>query len=224
METALFDSWTDQYDAWFTTPVGLLVKEYESGLLLELLAPKKEEHILDAGCGTGIFTREILARGARVAGVDLSVPMLARALAGSGAAFAGVCADIRALPFPDHCFDRAFSMTAIEFVDDARAVVEELERVVRPGGRVVVTTLNSLSPWARRRRKMAEKGHSLFRHARFRSPADMRRLVPEGAVLRTAVHFSKEDPVEAIAAIEEQGSRDTPDTGALLAVQWRKRI
>ncbi len=127
-----------------------------------------------------------------------------------------------ALPFADDSFDRVFSMTAIEFVADAARAVTELNRVARKGGRVVVTSLNSLSPWAAQRRQKADQGHSLFQQVHFRSPAEMRQLVPAPCRTRTAIHFLKQDPVTSIPEIEQIGQEDNRETGAFLAVQWDK--
>lgn len=223
MKTALFDTWTKKYDSWFETPSGRFVRNYESALLLELLAPLPGERILDVGCGTGIFTMDILDRGALVTGVDLSLPMLKRALSRTaGTGFTGLCADMYSLPFPDNSFDKVFSMTAIEFVADARAAIVELERVTKRGGSVVVTTLNSLSPWAEQRRCKAQEGHALFENIHFRSPEDMRRIVPGKAEVRTAIHFQKHDPVEDIPEIERTAGEQHPEKGAFLAVRWKK--
>ncbi|ADW19197.1 Methyltransferase type 11 [Desulfobulbus propionicus DSM 2032] len=224
MTTALFDTWPEQYDRWFDTPTGQLVKIYESALLLEFLAPQPGERILDAGCGTGLFTGDVLDRGAMVIGVDLSVPMLDRARKrAAGPRFTALCADMGALPFADNSFDRVFSMTAIEFVADAAKAIAELNRVVRRGGPVVVTTLNSRSPWATRRKRKAEQGHSLFQEICFRSPEEMRSLVPVPCQVKTAIHFQKDDPVDLIPATETRGGRLSPDAGAFLAVRWQKQ-
>jgi len=223
MKTALFDTWTDRYDAWFETPTGRLVRHYESALLLELLHPLPDDRILDVGCGTGIFTQDVLGCGAKVTGIDLSVPMLERALVRAGAArFSGLCADMNALPFPDNCFDKVYSMTAIEFADDAGQVIAECNRVTRKGGCVVVTTLNSLSPWAEQRKKKAQNGHDLFQRICFRSPDDMRLIVPAASVFKTAIHFQKDDPVLSLPELERNGREKNLDTGAFLAVQWNK--
>ena len=78
-KTELFDEWPEKYDQWFTTPIGVLVKRYEAELLLDLLKPNPGETILDAGCGTGVFTLDILAFNTHVIGIDISRPMLMRA-------------------------------------------------------------------------------------------------------------------------------------------------
>lgn len=223
MATTLFDDWIDRYDRWFATPIGQLVHRYETKLLLTLLDPQPGEQILDVGCGTGLFTADVLRSGARVIGVDLSAPMLSRAIARGGSNFAGLCADMCALPFHDNSFDRVFSMTAIEFVAEAAKAIAELNRVVKPGGQVVVTSLNSLSPWAeQRRQKAATEGHSLFEHAHFRSPEEMRHLVPTPCQSTTAIHFLKQDPVDKIPEIERMGMELGRETGAFLAVRWKK--
>lgn len=224
MAPELFDTWTERYDRWFTTPIGQLVHHYEDEILLSYLDARPGELILDVGCGTGIFTTGVLHSGARVVGADVSVPMLRVAVARSGAGFAGVCADMCALPFSNNAFDRVFSMTAIEFVADGAGAIAELNRVVKPGGRVVVTTLNSLSPWAERRRhNAATKGHELFQDISFRSPEEMRQLVGNTCESVTAIHFLKDTPVEEVPEIEARGQKKHLDTGAFLAVRWQKK-
>ena len=54
----IFDDWPERYDQWFETPIGSLVRRYESELLLEMLRPGPGEMLLDAGCGTGVFTQD----------------------------------------------------------------------------------------------------------------------------------------------------------------------
>ena len=111
-EKMLFDDWPQRYEEWFTTPTGRLVLEVETALVLELLAPQSGDEILDAGCGTGIFTMDFLAAGATVTGLDLSAPMLAVAeKKAAGYAFTAVRGDMRCLPFPDEGFDKTVSIT-----------------------------------------------------------------------------------------------------------------
>ncbi len=220
----LFDTWAESYDAWFATPIGRQVKIAETDLLLEMLAPQAGERLLDVGCGTGVFTREVFAAArCMVVGLDISLPMLARGLANSsGEHFFPVAGDMLRLPFADDSFCRVYSMTALEFVDDARAAIVELQRVCRPGGTIVLTTLNSLSPWATRRQKKGEEGHSLFSRIIFRSPQELAALIPGTSRVATAVHFDKEDTPEEALRRERQGRMATSETGAFLALCWQK--
>jgi ubiquinone/menaquinone biosynthesis C-methylase UbiE len=219
----LFDQWPEAYDRWFTTPIGSLVKRYETELILNLLGPDQGEIILDAGCGTGIFTLDILSLGSRVVGLDLSLPMLIRA----GKKLKGyplrmVLADMLNLPFPEGAFDKVVSITALEFIEDGKAAVGELFRVTKRGGRIVVATLNSLSPWALRRRVEAEEGHTLFEKAIFRSPDELRSLASAQGMVKTAIHFQKGDDSKRALEIEHEGKRKNLNTGAFVAARWEK--
>ena len=126
------------------------------------------------------------------------------------------------LPFADNCFDKTVSVTAIEFIEDGQSAVAELFRVTRPGGLVVVASLNSLSPWAARRMEAAREGHVIFSHARFRSPSEMAGLAQFPAVVKTAVHFQKHDDPDVARQIEEDGVAQGLNTGAFLIVSWVK--
>ena len=95
-------------------------------------------------------------------------------------------------------------------------------RISRKGGVVVVTTLNSLSSWAARRKKAADKGHSIFEQMIFRSPDEMRAIAPVEGLVKTAIHFQKDDDPERVPEIERDGQRRGLDTGAFLAARWEK--
>lgn len=219
----LFDEWPEKYDRWFETPIGALVKKYEKELLLDLLQPRPAEMILDVGCGTGVFTFDILSFGPRITGLDISYPMLKRAeMNAKGYPFRALAGDMRFLPFGDGCFDKVVSMTALEFIADGQAAVEDMFRVAKKGGVVVVTTLNSLSPWADRRKKAADRGHCLFKQMIFRSPDDMRALAPVEATVKTAIHFLKDDDPQTAPGIELDGRKRELDTGAFVAARWVK--
>jgi ubiquinone/menaquinone biosynthesis C-methylase UbiE len=222
-KSRLFDEWPDKYDQWITTPIGALVRKYEAELLLNLLGPRPGEIILDAGCGTGVFTLDILAFGARVIGLDISLPMLGRARKKAGDyPLRIVLGDMLHLPFPESSFDRIVSVTALEFIEDGQGVIGELFRVTKRGGSIVVATLNSLSPWATLRRAEAQKRQTIFTKAIFRSPDELRSLTPVRGMLRTAIHFQKEEDPNRVPEIEHAGRKNGLDTGAFLAGRWEK--
>jgi len=102
--------------------------------VLELLAPKPGERILDLGCGDGVLTAKIAASGASVFGVDGSADMIAAARA------RGLDArvmDGMKLEF-GHEFDAVFSNAALHWMKaDPDAVIRGVARALKPGGRFV---------------------------------------------------------------------------------------
>ncbi len=219
----LFDNWPDEYEHWFSTPLGKLIKEFESNLILKMLNPQAREHILDAGCGTGIFTSDIVSKGASVTGLDISRPMLKKALRKIGNEFNCICADMLKLPFKDCAFDKTVSITAIEFIKDAARALSELARITKPGGAIVVATLNSLSPWAEKRRINAEKEGGIFTHAIFRSPYELAGLLPFECKTETAIHFPDDAYPHEASEMEKKGAAAGLDSGAFAAVLWIKQ-
>ncbi|MDZ4165906.1 MAG: class I SAM-dependent methyltransferase [Smithellaceae bacterium] len=219
-----FDDWPQRYDQWFETPVGRLIRDYESQLVMELLQPGAGEFILDAGCGTGVFTRDILERGASVIGLDISLSMLRRFRDKCRSYQAeGIQGDILRLPFGDGVFDKTMSITAIEFIKDGPAALAELFRVTRPGGLIVVATLNSLSPWAARRSSdVRTKGHPIFDRAVFRSPEELAACFTVPSTVKTAIHFPKDEDPARINLVEEEGRRLKTDSGAFLVASGLK--
>lgn len=102
--------------------------------LLDLLAPRAGERILDLGCGDGRLTLEAAAGGARLTGVDLS-PDLAQDARARGLDVQ--VADAAALPYPDASFDAVLSNAALHWMTAPEPVLGEVARVLKPGGRFV---------------------------------------------------------------------------------------
>lgn len=220
----LFDEWPERYDSWFRTPIGKLVKNYEDRLILELLEPNPGEDLIDAGCGTGIFTLTWLTKGVHVVGLDISRSMLDLAIKNTaGNAFESVQGDMVHLPFKDCSFNKAVSITALEFVQDAKKAIDELFRVTRPGGLVVVATLNSLSPWAARRNAKTSKGQRhILENAFYRSPDELLSMSPMKGIAMTAIHFQKDNDPGQAREIESAGQSQKLKSGAFVAVRWIK--
>jgi ubiquinone/menaquinone biosynthesis C-methylase UbiE len=219
----LFDEWPEKYDQWFETPLGSLIKRYEGELISGFLRPAPREEILDAGCGTGVFTAGILTSGSQVLGLDLSLPMLRLAERKFREyPFHAILGDITFLPFKDCSFDKVVSITALEFIPDAKRTVDELFRVAKKGGIIVVATLNSFSSWAERRIDEGKRGHAIFSRATFRSPDELRSLADVEGIVRTAIHFQKGDAPNRAVEIEHQGQVNGWNQGAFVVARWRK--
>ena len=99
--------------------------------VLDLLAPKAGERILDLGCGDGVLTERIVEAGARVVGFDADPGLLAAARARGIETVAG---DGQALAF-DAEFDAVFSNAALHWMPDHAAVFAGVHRALIPGGR-----------------------------------------------------------------------------------------
>ncbi|MCM0612727.1 malonyl-ACP O-methyltransferase BioC [Marinobacter sediminum] len=99
--------------------------------------------ILDLGCGTGWFTRRLSQAwpAGQVTGVDLSPGMIRQAGENDGAMIEWVIADAEALPLHDRSFDLVFSNLMIQWCSDPRPVLAECKRLLRPGGRLMLSTL-----------------------------------------------------------------------------------
>jgi SAM-dependent methyltransferase len=109
-----------------------------------LLGDVAGRRVLEVGCGAAQCGRWLRRQGAAVVGVDISWRQLKHARRldeASGTSVPVVLADAQRLPFRDDAFDVACSAYgALPFVADPAAVLREVARVVRPGGRWVFST------------------------------------------------------------------------------------
>jgi ubiquinone/menaquinone biosynthesis C-methylase UbiE len=133
------------------------------GRLRETLDPQPGERVLEVGPGTGYYSLPVagwIAPGGRLDIFDLQQEMLdhtmRRARADRIENIHPTQGDARSLPYPDDCFDRAFLVTVLGEIPDQPTALNELRRVLKPGGRLVVGELfgdpHWVSPAALRRR------------------------------------------------------------------------
>ena len=113
---------------------------------VENAAGLRDRQVLDVGCGGGILSEAMALRGARVLGIDLSQAVLdvaeLHALQGQVAVeYRAIAAEELAALRPDS-FDLVTCMEMLEHVPDPAVTLGALGRLVRPGGHVVVSTLN----------------------------------------------------------------------------------
>ena len=118
----------------------------------DLLAVKRGDLALDAGCGFGRHSLEFLKRGARVFSMDLDMESLRKTRfilselrsqlpepeSGSGG-FTVHSGDALSLPFRDETFDRIICSEVMEHVDDDHAACAELTRVLKKNGLIAIT-------------------------------------------------------------------------------------
>lgn len=133
-----YDEFAEAYSA--DNEVNLLNGHYERPAMLNLAGDVAGRSILDAGCGSGPLSAALRDRGAIMTGFDLSEVMieLARRRLGEDA-------DLRVhdlaapLPYDDAAFDDVVASLVLHYLEDWAAPLAELRRVLRPGGRLIVS-------------------------------------------------------------------------------------
>ena len=100
------------------------------------------DRVLECACGTGLLTCAMAPRCKSLVATDLSVPMLKRAEK-KCTKYGNVRfdkADILHLPFPNGSFDAVVAANVIHLLEEPRKALAELDRVCRPGGRLIIPT------------------------------------------------------------------------------------
>jgi malonyl-CoA O-methyltransferase len=118
--------------------------QQQMGEALWRLLPPQADSVLDLGCGPGQWSRRLAVRfgpDCRVLGLDLAPGMLEIARREGPENVDWLCADAASLPLAARQVDLVFSNLAIQWCPDLDAVMAELHRVLRPGGRAVINTL-----------------------------------------------------------------------------------
>ncbi|HLF76913.1 MAG TPA: class I SAM-dependent methyltransferase [Dehalococcoidia bacterium] len=127
-----YDLWADTYDA---TPNPVVAMDARHSL--RVLTPAAGELILDAGCGTGRNLGAMVAAGAAPVGIDFSAGMLKIAHHEQPGVRLALADLQRDLPIRDASFDAVLCALVGEHLADLPAVLAELRRVIKPGGRLV---------------------------------------------------------------------------------------
>lgn len=122
---------------------------YDRPAMLAQLPDVSGRDVLDAGCGPGVYAEELVARGARVIGVDASPTMIALAdkrLEGK-AKFMVADLDMPLSMFSADTFDMVLSALALDYVRDWSRVFAEFHRVLRAGGQFIFSCQHPLSDY-----------------------------------------------------------------------------
>ncbi len=125
-------SWGDEY------VIGHYQKSVILPNLLRLVEPRKNEVVLDLGCGPGFFSGEIAKKGTKVMGIDSSKTLIARAQKDyPGINFRAANAE-RMEFFADRSIDKIFSVLAIQNMDSLHKVFGECARLLKPAGKLTL--------------------------------------------------------------------------------------
>lgn len=171
---------TLSYDQWLETPEGRYIDTRQKGLILDLMAPRRGETLLDVGCGSGDRLLLFQRKGCDVTGIDPSVSMLEAAkqkLGDKAELFLGKAED---LPLSDNEFDIVSLIASLEFTANPEKAISEAIRVCR--GRVFLGALNRYSITGLRKSARAFFNPADYERARFFHAGELtgmiRRLLP----------------------------------------------
>lgn len=218
------------YRAWRASDLGRITDRIEEKLILGLIGPVEGKCVLDVGCGDGVLSVRLARVGADVTGVDADPHAVAAArerASRAGAAVTVIEGDARQLPFADDTFDMVVAITVLCFVAEAERAVNEMARVLRPGGRVVIGELGRHSLWAVKRRLSGWLGSKTWRAAHFRTVHELKRLATAARLdvgeVRGAVYYPPcNSCARVLAPLDARLSPETTFGAAFIALAARK--
>lgn len=132
---------------------------YERPATLSLLPRLDGVRVLDAGCGPGLYAKELVDRGADVVAVDVTPQMIERARATVGERATFHVADLsQPLSFAaDRAFEGIVSALVLDYIDDWEPVFAEFFRVLEPGGWLVYSHSHPMSDYLLLRDKVCSQ-------------------------------------------------------------------
>ena len=109
-------------------------EKYLFGAVQKYLDVRKGEMVLEVGCNRGSVVKRMQELGATVYGIDINAEAITDGIADNLQVM-----DATDLKFPDAMFDKAYSLHTVEHIPDVKKAIEEMERVLKPSGKLVLT-------------------------------------------------------------------------------------
>lgn len=217
-----FVSLAKSYEDWHLTSLGQYVDSCELGALATSLEGVNSSSVIEIGAGTGHVARFLSGRSSLVTAIEPSEAMRAEGLRRTGdLSIRWIDARAEQLPCPDASFDGAVFFTALEFVADPPAALQESLRVVRPGGWVIVGLLNALSVWTALYRYKADRGVMPWTAARFATRKEVEGWMGFAAEQSNAAIYLSPQATEPFDEADRAGRR-AGNPPALEVLRWKK--
>jgi len=166
------DAAARNYDAYYETQFGKAIDCLEKKAIQQYLEKIPPEPMLELGCGTGHWTEFFSKSGFHVTATDISDAMLSFANIRKIDRVLYQKVDAVDLPFPDQSFGVIATITMLEFISDRSRVFQEIYRVLKSGGWLLVGSLNANSELGKTKDK-----HKALRHASFLTVSELERFL-----------------------------------------------
>lgn len=222
----IFDLEAETYDRWYETPLGKFVDSLETREIICLLHPTKGMHVLDAGCGTGNYSIKLARLGCTVTGVDISEKMLAIAKKKARDfehTVSFVNCDIHSLSFASEQFDAVVSVVTLEFVENQKKALDELFRVVRKGGKVVIGCINRDSAWGELYQSDYFQKNTVFKYAKLLDLESIKSFHPNELIYIRESLFTPPEINENDISLDLEERLSKTNKPGFLSVLWIKQ-
>ena len=222
---AIFDQEASEYDTWYQSNLGKFVDQVETELAFSLFKPEGEMKILDVGCGTGNFSIKLAEMGCKVIGIDKSEKMLEEAkrkaeIKGLNIEFLNM--DVYDIELSDESFDGVFSMAAFEFIKRPKKAYDEMYRVLKKGGYLLIGTINRDSKWGELYMSEPFQENSVFKYADFKSMDDMESWDSENIVTSGEALFLPPNTEDENVSLELDKEFSASGRGGFICMLWKK--
>jgi ubiquinone/menaquinone biosynthesis C-methylase UbiE len=186
----IFNDASEKYDQWYDTHH----RVYQSEVLaIERLLPRRAS-ALEIGVGTGRFASAFNI----VTGLDPSINMLKIAKKRKIQVIQGVA---EALPFSSESFSLVLMVTTICFLNDIKKSLNEIHRILKPGGQLVIGFIDKLSTLGKKYQQERESSF-FFKQAAFYSPEELTDLLLQTSFDDLSFIQTLFKPLEQISQIE----------------------
>lgn len=221
-----FDAVAKKYDDWYLTPLGKYADEVEMQCAFNLFDLPKGSKVLDVGCGSGIYSMRLAEMGYEVVGIDISQEMLKKAeekVEEKGLDITFLVMDVDDLKFENDTFDGIFSMTAFEFFQDDKKAMDEMFRVLKKSGQIMIGTIHRDSEWGKLYTSQEFKKNNVFKYANLKTMEEMKALYSDYLVAFDQCLFISPDVEEfQISMAQENKLKAQGVKGGFICLKWIK--